>query len=357
MGTFVSGLHVDAIVRRGDFELHVALTIEAGETGALVGPNGAGKSTVVDVVAGLVRIDEGAVRLDGKVVDDPVSRTFVRAADRRVGVVFQDYRLFEHLDVIDNVAFGLTSRGTHRREARATAQYWLDAVDLNGFEKRRPRELSGGQAQRVALARALAIQPDLLVLDEPLAALDVETRASLRRLLRDRLADHAGPRLLITHDPTDAFLLADRIHVLEGGRVSQQGSPDDIRRHPATSYIAALAGTNLFTGRVAGHDVILDVHDHVLTAAVTPTDGAVQVTIHPTAVALHPREPSGSPRNTWLGRVELVEPLGDTTRVVLGGSLPLTADITPAAAESLGLAPGGEIWIAVKATEIQVTPA
>jgi molybdate transport system ATP-binding protein len=352
------GLDARIVVHRGQaFSLDLPLAIEPGTTAALLGPNGAGKSTTVDTLAGLLPLDGGHVSLAGRTLDDPASGTFVRAEDRRIGVVFQDYLLFDHLDVVDNIAFGLAGRSRRRRDARAAAARWIEVFDLAGLEEKRPRELSGGQAQRVALARALATEPDLLLLDEPLAALDVVTRSQLRRTLRHHLSTYHGPRLLITHDPTDAFLLADRIHVVENGRLVQSGDPDEIRWHPATDYVAALAGTNLLAGVNDGGRITLDHHRQTLTSADTHTGGPVLVTIAPTAIALHPERPGGSPRNTWRTTVEVIEPHGDTTRIALGDPLPLNADITPIAARALDLRPGRRIWVAIKATEIALTPA
>ncbi|MFV0524907.1 MAG: sulfate/molybdate ABC transporter ATP-binding protein [Acidimicrobiales bacterium] len=351
-------------VPRGDrFVLDVALTIEAGTTAALLGPNGSGKSTTVEALAGLRPVEAGHVRLGERTLDDAGTGEFVPPEQRRVGVVFQRYLLFEHLDVTDNVAFGPASGGLRRRQARAVARRWLDTLDLSDLAGRRPSQLSGGQAQRVALARALATEPDLLLLDEPLAALDVATRSGLRRLLRAHLADYPGPRLLITHDPTDAFLLADRVHVLEGGRIVQTGTPDELRRRPTTPYVAALAGVNLLTGTNAGG--VLTVADGrdgdrvgvSLNTADTHTTGDVLITIPPNAIALHLDEPHGSPRNTWSTRVGVIEPLGEITRVTLGDPVPLGVDVTPDAARALSLRPGQPVWASVKATEISVNPA
>ncbi|MGI9605030.1 MAG: sulfate/molybdate ABC transporter ATP-binding protein [Acidimicrobiales bacterium] len=352
-----SGLDASFTIDRGDgFMADVSIRIPPGQTAALLGPNGAGKSTTVDALSGLVAIDSGAITLNGRVLDDPVADTFVRPENRRVGVVFQDLLLFEHLTVLENIAFGPSVGGT-RREAMETAERLVDRFDLTDFGGRHPRELSGGQAQRVALARALATEPDLLLLDEPLSALDVASRSALRRTLSRDLAAFEGPRLLISHDPTDAFLLADRIHIIEDGRIKQEGTPAEIRRRPATHYAAAVAGTNLLTGTNRSGSLTLDRHDHRLSTSDTHTEGPVLITIHPTAIALHPDEPHGSPRNTWKTTVSTVEPLGDITRIMLSAPVPLGVDVTPGATEALGLAPGVEIWASVKATEVAVTDA
>ena len=224
------------------------------QTVALLGPNGAGKSTAVAALAGLVPIDSGTIALAGTVLDDPGGGVLVPPEARSVGVVFQDYLLFPHLSVIENVAFGLRSRGVVHDAALARAGEWLERLGVADQARSKPGTLSGGQAQRVALARALVTEPELLLLDEPLSALDVTTRVQLRRVLAEHLEGFAGPRLLITHDPTEAFLLADLIHIIEDGAITQTGTADDIRLRPRTTYAADLAGANLFLG--VAHDGI-----------------------------------------------------------------------------------------------------
>ena len=347
-----AGLDARVVVARAAFTLDVRLAIEPGETVALLGPNGAGKSTVVHAIAGLVPLDAGRIALGETVLDEPSAGIFVAPERREIGVVFQDYVLFPHLGVADNVAFGLRSRGLSRPAARARAEEWLDRLGLAGLGRRRPGDLSGGQAQRVALARALATEPDALLLDEPLAALDATTRVELRRVLADHLAGFAGPRLLITHDPTEAFLLADRIEVIEDGAVTQAGAADDIRLRPRTRYAADLAGANLVRGTASGGVVAVD--GHSLAVADTAISGTVLATIHPRAIAVHRRRPEGSPRNTWETTVTRVEHYGDRVRLQTGPPLPLTAEITPGAERSLDLAPGARVWLSIKATEIGV---
>ena len=352
-----SGLDAALSIRRSpEFDVDCSLSIPPGVTAALLGPNGAGKSTVVAAVAGLVPLDAGHVTLAGRVLDDPARDVFVPPEGRRIGVVFQDYGLFPHLTAAENVAFGPRSLGAGGAESLRLGRSWLERLDLAAHADRRPGELSGGQAQRVAVARALAIDPHMVLLDEPLSAVDVSARVDLRRTLAEAVAAVAGPRLLITHDPTEAFLLADVVHVIESGRITQSGTPDEIRLRPRTGYSADLAGVNLFRGVAAAGTVRLEPGHPELHIADSSASGPVLLTIHPRSVALHADRPEGSPRNVWLGRIDHVERIGDRARVQFDEPLPLTAEITASSATGLGLAPGQTAWLSVKATEIGVVP-
>lgn len=347
------GLDAHLLVsRREGFTLDVSLSIPSGRTVALLGPNGAGKSTVVATLAGLLPLDGGHITLDGRTLDDPGAGMLIPAEVRGIGVVFQDYVLFPHLTVVENVEFGLRSRKTPRRSAREQAIRWLGRFGLDDLADRRPRDLSGGQAQRVALARALITEPDLLLLDEPLAALDATTRVALRRTLADHLKQFAGPRMVITHDPTEAFLLADQIHVIEDGIITQVGTPDDIRLRPRTAYIADLAGSNLVPGTAARGTVRTGSHE--LHIADTHITGSVLAAIHPRAIIIDRHQPDGSPRNTWEATVTRVEHYGDRVRLQTGDPLPLTAEITPDALADLQIREGSIVWVSIKATEINV---
>jgi molybdate transport system ATP-binding protein len=342
-------------VRRGKLQLECELAAADGEVVAIVGPNGAGKTTLLRALAGLTPIDAGRIELDGKVVDDPAHGTFVVPEQRRVGVVFQDGQLFPHLSAIENVAFGPRSAGVSRRDATARAEAWLNRLGLAGRGDDRPAQLSGGQSQRVALARALASDPAMLLLDEPLAALDAATRVEVRRDLGRHLRAFAGVPILVTHDPVDALALAERIVVLEAGRVVQEGTAADIVARPRSTYVAELVGTNLYRGTAADGVVRTD-SDGRITAASTIT-GPVCATVHPRAVALHTSRPEGTPRNVWQMRVTHVERLADRVRVQLAGPLAIVAEVTPAAVDELGLREGADVWAAVKATEVDVYEA
>ena len=337
------------VVRRGGFTLDLEITGGRGEVVALLGPNGAGKTTALRALAGLVALTGGRIDLGG----EPLHT--VPAERRPVGMVFQDYLLFPHLSALDNVAFGPRCRGAGKSEARRLAGEWLARVGLAEHAAKKPRALSGGQAQRVALARALAIRPRLLLLDEPLAALDAHTRLDIRAGLRRHLADFAGVTVLVTHDPLDAMVLADRLIVVEGGRVVQQGGPAEVARHPRTDYVARLVGLNLYRGVAAGHVVTLESGLRVETAE--QGGGEVFIAFPPRAVALFRARPDGSPRNLWEARVDGVERHGDQVRVHLDGPIAVAADVTPAAVAELALTEGQTVWAAVKASETHCYPA
>ncbi len=345
-------LHAKVSTHLGTLHLDCDVEVDAGVTVAVLGPNGAGKTTLLRVIAGLVPIEEGHVEVDGVVFDDAVSGAHLTPEARHVGFVFQDHGLFPHLSVLDNVAFGLRARGLDRRVANARAHEWLERVDLASYASSRPSALSGGQSQRAALARVLVTEPQVLLLDEPLAAVDASGRLELRRALREHLAAFAGVRLLITHDPLEAASLAERIIVLEGGRVTQEGTFTDVTSRPRSLWIATMAGLNLLRGAVSAGALVID-GGATLTVA-SDVRGPALATIHPRAVALYRQAPDGSPRNVLRLSVAGVDPEGDRWRIRLDGTVPLVAEVTPAAAAELRLADGGEVFAVVKATEIDV---
>jgi molybdate transport system ATP-binding protein len=342
-------------LRLGRLQLEVELGVGTGELVVLLGPNGAGKTTLLRALAGLLALDHGRVVLDGVLLEDTEAGTWVPTERRPIGFVFQDYLLFPHLSALENVAFGLRARGVPRAEARRQAAAWLDRVGLAAHAGARPRALSGGQAQRVALARAMAGDPRLLLLDEPLAALDAATRTEVRRDLRRHLASFDGTRLLVTHDPLEAMALADRLIVLEGGHVTQTGNPAEVSQRPRSRYVAELVGVNLYRGRADGAQVELDGGGRLVAAG--EHRGEVFAAVHPHAVALHRRPPEGTPRNVLDGTADTLDVVGDRVRVRVAGTVPIVAEVTPAAAAELRLADGGPVWASVKATEITVYPA
>jgi molybdate transport system ATP-binding protein len=281
---------------------------------------------------------------------------FVEPEHRPIGVVFQDYLLFEHLTVLENVAFGLRARRTPKREARGIAADLLDRVGLAEYGAQRPRALSGGQAQRAALARALAPSPRVLLLDEPLAALDVGTRAAVRRDLRRHLETFDGMRVLVTHDPVDAYVLADRVAIVEAGRIVQAGTLTEVTARPRSRYVADLVGVNLLAGTV--HEGMLTTADGVTVVVADAEPGPAYAVIRPHSITVTRVAPTGlSARNSWPGTIVDIDRLGERARVGLHGPVPLTAEITVAALDDLDLRPGDEVFATVKATEIEVAPA
>jgi molybdate transport system ATP-binding protein len=340
---------------RGSLALDVDLAADGGETLALVGPNGAGKSTCLHAIAGLLRAESGRILLGEEELDGGPGGAFLPPERRGVGVVFQDRLLFPPLSAVDNVAFGLRSRGMSRREARDVASSWLERVGLADRRDARPDALSGGEAQRVALARALATSPRLLLLDEPLAAVDASAKLQLTRELRSHLQAFAGVRLLVLHEVGDAFALADRIAVMEKGRIVQVGTLAEIGSRPASRYVADLVGLNCFRGTSQGG--IVELPNGAKLVSASREQGPVIVTVHPRAVSLFRERPAGSPRNVWAAPVLGAVPAFDCVRVQLGGRLPVVAEITAAAAGELRLDDGGEVWVALKATEICVGPS
>jgi len=220
-------LRLDFTVRRAGFALRVDTTIDAGRTVAVIGANGAGKTTLLKSIAGLVAVDEGRIIVDNGVLDAADDDTFVAPERRDVGVMFQDYLLFDHLSMLENVAFGPRARGVRKAEARERAREMIASVGLSHLVDRRPPELSGGQRQRVALLRALATRPRVLLLDEPLAAIDSAARAELRASLVERIAEFDGITLVVTHDASDVAAMAERVIVLDSGNVVWDGPVTD----------------------------------------------------------------------------------------------------------------------------------
>ena len=348
-------LEVDVQLTLGSLGLDMEFAIDEGEVVALLGPNGAGKTTLLRAIAGLVPIDSGRIRLDDVILEDAATRQYVPTEERPIGVVFQDYLLFPHMSVLDNVAFGLRSRGTPRAEAAELALNWLERVGLTRYARSKPAGLSGGERQRVALARALAPAPRVLLLDEPLAALDVTSRAEVRRDLKRHLSSFRGLRLIVTHDPLEAVALADRLIVMEQGRHVQTGTPAEVTEHPTSKYVADLAGVNLLRGRA--HDGHIELAGGTTLSASDAGEGDVFAVIHPRAVALYLSRPDGTPRNVWRGEAESIDRQGDRVRVRVKGPVTLVAEVTPAAVRELSLVAGAVVWVAVKATEVVVYPA
>lgn len=335
------------------FLLDVDLRVAAGEVVALVGPNGSGKSTTLATVAGLQRLSAGRLELDGAVLDDPQADRWIPPHARRIGCLFQHLELFPHLNTLDNVAYGLRRHGLGRRAARARARQWLDRLEIGDLASARPQTLSGGQAQRVALARALAFEPRVLLLDEPMSALDAQARMSVHGLLQRLVKNFDGVTLLVTHDLLDVLGLADRVVVLDAGRIAQDTAPEQLCRHPRTRHAAAMTGRTLIPGWARGDQVDLG-HGIILTTT-RRREGPVDLVCPPRAVRLAPRY-RDQPPGAWESTITGVETVGDHARALLGPPLPLMARIQ---LEDLatGLAQDARVWAWLDPAEIDIHPS
>jgi molybdate transport system ATP-binding protein len=326
------------------FELSLALDVE--RTVALVGPSGAGKSSVLRVIAGLARPEAGRVDLDGEVWVDVERRTFRPPEQRRVGLVFQEYALFPHLSVRQNVAFG----------GKGRADELLERFGLSHLAAARPGNLSGGERQRVALARALARDPGVLLLDEPLAALDAHTKASVRVELEELLRGLDLPTLIVTHDYEDAVALADTVGVLVEGRLRQLGSPAELVARPDDPFVASFTGANLLRGHAERLEDGLTSIRLESGEVVYSTDlarGKVGVVVYPWDVVVGRVQVDASAMNLLAGEIASVVQVGNRVRVRIG---PLTAEVTAASAEKLELVRGGTAFVSFKATGTRLVP-
>jgi molybdopterin-binding protein len=340
----VRAMTLDCRVRvsLGDFRLSAELAAADGEVIVLVGPNGTGKSTLLRALAGLTPMT-GSVKVDDR---ELVS---LPPEDRNVGWVPQSGALFPHLSALDNVAYGLGGRA-----GRGAARTWLDRLGIGELATRKPVELSGGQAQKVALARALARGPRLLLLDEPLTALDVTARVDVRRTLRTHLADYGGVTVIVTHDAVDAVALADRVIGLDRGTVVQDATPAEVTRAPRTPWLAQLMGANAFPGQLFGATLLVAGGGTVTLAEPAERDGAALGVVPAYAVSLHRERPKGSARNAWPVVVCELIPAGARIRVRCDGAPPVVAEVTAGAVADLRLREDDEVWASVKATEVTV---
>lgn len=347
------------VAQRG---VDVDLSLDAGEVVAVLGANGAGKSTLLSLIAGLLRPDRGVVALAGTALTDTAAGTFVPPHARGVALLSQQSLLFPHMSVVANVGYGPRCAGRSRSAARAAAVHWLDAVGLAHLADRRPAHLSGGQAQRVALARALAAEPRLLLLDEPLSALDVTAAPAMRRLLRDQLREQRRTAIVVTHDLLDALAVADSVAVLEAGRVVEHGPARRVLTAPRSDFAARIAGINLIAGRVARPGVLRTSWGAEISGVGAVDVGADAVALcRPNAVAVFPAAPHGSPRNVVAVTVAEMEVHGETVRIrgagQPDGGTGLAADVTATAVADLEVELGETVYFAVKAQEVQLLPA
>ena len=346
----------------GAFSLEAEVEVGDRRTMVLVGESGSGKTTLLRLLAGLLQPDRGRIEVDGETWFDSGSASPSRpACERRVGYVAQDYALFPHLPAVENVAFGLRAQRISARVAGTRAAAALDRLGVAALGRRRPNELSGGQQQRVAIARAIVLEPRVLLLDEPLSALDVQTRRSTRGELRRLLAELPCTTLYVTHSPAEALAFGEEITVLERGRVSQKGTRDDLMRHPSSPYVAEFLGVNYLRGTSVADGAgaiarITHPGGHLwVTESATAADSAVVV--HPREITLSLGEPGGTARNVFAGAIEEMvpePPAGDMLRISLATSPPLIAEVTRQAVDSLGLRPGLRVFASFKAAGVVV---
>ncbi|MDO5533792.1 MAG: ABC transporter ATP-binding protein [Propionibacteriaceae bacterium] len=350
---------IEVVARVANRSADLRFTAEPGTTTAIVGPNGAGKSTLLQLISGQLRPDVGHVRLGGRQVGG--DGVHVPTHRRRVAVLEQQPMLFEHLNVLDNVAFGLRAHGVRPNEARARARAELDSVGCAPLADRRAWEVSGGQAQRIALARALATDPEVVLLDEPLAALDVSVAPTVRSLLRQRLRDACRTTVLVTHDAIDALSLADDLVLVEGGRVVGGGPVADQLARPRHPFLAEIVDLNLLRGVVASA-ASLDLPGGVTVTGLAHSELAAGspglASFAPDAVAVHAEPPGGSLRNHFAARVIAAEPRGPLVRLrcQVSDGTPVAADITLGAAAEGNVAPGASVWLVVKAAQVTLYP-
>jgi molybdate transport system ATP-binding protein len=354
----VAALDARLLVRRGAFTLQAELRVDPGEVLALLGPNGSGKSTLLGALAGLIPLESGVVTVSGRVLTKRVggTRLVVPPEHRGVGLLGQEPLLFPHLSALDNVAFGPQSQGMLKTEARRAAREWLSIVELDGLEDRRPAQLSGGQQQRVALARALAAKPAVLLLDEPLAAVDVQTASLLRQLLRDRLTQTGTTTILVTHDVLDAIVVADRVAIMQEGRIIESGPTQRVLGAPRTPFVAALAGVNLVTG-VLERDGSLRMADgrrffgRILDGR--PAVGAaVSAVFRPAALRVTVASGIGTEPNSWDARVAALEPSYGGIRIRLAGDPDIVAEVSPVDVAEHAIVVGSAVRVRVAQADV-----
>ncbi|MDQ6767700.1 MAG: ABC transporter ATP-binding protein [Candidatus Eremiobacteraeota bacterium] len=348
-------LHVDIAARAGSLPVSCSFAVPSANTIALVGASGAGKTTVLRAIAGLIRPQLGRIVHHERVWFDADRRIFVPAQHRDCAMVFADHALFAHMNVIENVAFGPHALG-QRREAAKKAQHALELVGVAELGSRRASSLSSGEAQRVAIARALAVQPRVLLLDEPLSAIDVERRSPIRLALQRVIAQHSMCAVLVTHDPVEAMLFSETLVVMEGGAVVQRGSATELRERPRTSYVAAFAGVNLYRGSarpLADGVSAVEVAGTTMTIVGSAT-GPISLVVDPESVVLSQAPTATSARNLLHGSVASVVPDGASLRVSIASVPPITARITKTAADELGIVPGANVYATFKASEVRV---
>ncbi len=349
-----TGLSLSARHELGSIALDLSLAVDPGARLALVGPSGAGKTSALRVAAGLLRPDAGEVVCAGHHWLDTQAGIDLAPERRSCGYLFQDFALFPRMSALANVTYPLRSGSRRARRVRAGAL--LDRFGVGALADRRPAGLSGGERQRVALARVLARTPELLLLDEPLSALDARSRAAASRELRAVIAELGVPTIVVTHDFVEAAQLADRIAVIEAGRIVQEGTAAELAARPASTFVADLAGANVLSGTShGGGTIVLDGGALIVSTDEAPV-GLVTATVFPWEIALELEgfAQSGSQMNNLPARVESIAPVGGRVRVGLSAGQPLTAEVSPASVERLGLTPGAPVVATWKATATRV---
>ena len=336
-------LDARVILNRDSLTLDVELQLQHGEVIAVLGPNGAGKTSLLHALLGWLELESGWIMVDGEVIDSPDTDSYVPPQHRPFGMVFQDGLLFPHMSVEKNILFGAGKDFNLKPLA--------ESLQANELLAKFPSELSAGERQRAAIARSLAARPKVLFLDEPFSALDIQGKRRGRSLLKEALAIEVSGCLMVTHDLVDAFTLADRVMIIEGGKLTQFDVPDRIRSRPGSEWIADLVGWNYYEGIGEGSVVTLP-HGTTIFTAQDDLDGPTSISINPASVSIFKSQPSGSPRNSWLCSIHNIEILGGRARVSLVGEIDICADITTAAANELRQSISSEVWVSVKATEV-----
>jgi molybdate transport system ATP-binding protein len=353
-------LRVDATHRLGALDLDVDLAVEQGKCLALAGPSGAGKTSVLRVAAGLLRPERGRVDANGETWLDTERDIDVPPERRRCGYVFQHYALFPHLSAWQNVAYPL--RGLDKSQRRARAVALLERFGLAELADARPATLSGGERQRVAVARALARNPEVLLLDEPLSALDARTRAAAARELGGVLRDSEAPTLLVTHDFNEAAQLGDRVGIIDRGRVVQLGTPSELAAAPASAFVADFTGAVVLTGvarRAPGGVTRVELDGGGTVTSTDVADGVVAVSVYPWEITIEPADsdPHGSAENRLTAEVLSITTVGNRVRLGLAAPQPLVAEITAASTERLGLEAGSRVVATWKAAATRLVAA
>jgi molybdate transport system ATP-binding protein len=339
-----------------EFSVAVDFTVSEGQCLVLVGPTGCGKTTTLRLIAGLADADEGSIELDGEFLLDTKRRLSLPPQRRHVGVVFQDYALFPHLSVLRNVTYGAAARGIPRAQAEALAREALERVQLPGLEQVKPTQLSGGQQQRVALARALASGARMLLMDEPMSALDPHTRRQVRSELRALISDVGLQTICVTHDVADALTLGDVIGVMKQGRIVQLGDRRELLSQPRDAFVAEFLGINLLSGLAQRQEeglTAVTVGPHTFYS-LSELSGEVMMTFHPSDVSLSLTPPESSAMNVFRGKVSSLSHLGGRTRVTVEDGISIIVELTHSSEERLGLELGTEVYASFKASALQV---